>query len=96
MVTVWSKRAKAELKKAYLYILLDSLQNAEAVRDDLIDLTIDLSEHPEKYPLDKFKKDNDGTWRAFEKHHYRISYRTTAQEIRIVRLRHTSKSPQDF
>jgi len=26
MVTVWSERAKAELQKAYLYILLDSLQ----------------------------------------------------------------------
>jgi hypothetical protein len=37
MVTVWSKRAKAELHKAYLYILLDSLQNARMVRDDIID-----------------------------------------------------------
>jgi|GEM_PF-5705190 hypothetical protein len=37
MVTVWGKGAKAELHKAYLYILLDSLQNAEMVRDDIID-----------------------------------------------------------
>jgi len=96
VVTVWSKRARAELQKAYLYILLDSLQNAEMVRDEIIDLTIDLPNHPEKHPLDKFKKDNDGTWRAFEKHHYRISYRITPMEIRIVRLRHTSKSPLNF
>jgi plasmid stabilization system protein ParE len=96
MVTVWSKRARSELQKAYLYIQLDSLQNAEVVRDEIIDLTIDICEHPEKYPLDKFKKDNDGTWRAFEKHHYRISYRIMAKEIRIVRLRHTSRSPLNF
>ncbi|MES2279521.1 MAG: type II toxin-antitoxin system RelE/ParE family toxin [Bacteroidota bacterium] len=96
MVTIWSKRAKSELHKAYLYILFDSLQNAEMVRDDIIDLTIDLSKNPEKHPLDKFKKDNDGTWRAFEKNHYRISYRITQREIRIVRLRHTSKSPLTF
>jgi plasmid stabilization system protein ParE len=96
MVTVWSKKAMAELRKAYLYILLDSLQNAEMVRDDIINLTIDLPKHPEKHPLDKFKKDNDGMWRAFEKHHYRISYRITPKEIRIVRLRHTSKSPLKF
>jgi len=96
MVTVWGKGAKAELHKAYLYILLDSLQNAEMVRDDIIDATIDLTKHPEKYPLDKFKTDNDGTWRAFEMHHYRISYRIMPNEIRIVRMRHTSKSPQDF
>ena len=96
MVTVWSKRARTELQKAYLYILLDSLQNAGMVRDDIIDITIGLSKHPEKYPPDKFKKDNDGTWRAFELHHYRVSYKITFNEIHIVRLRHTSKSPLSF
>lgn len=96
MVTIWSKKAKNELQKAFLYILLDSLQNAELVRDDIIDITIDLAKHPEKYPPDKFKKDNDGTWRAFEKHHYRVSYRIAPDEIRIVRLRHTSKSPLSY
>jgi plasmid stabilization system protein ParE len=75
---------------------MESLQNAEKLRDEIIDLTIELPKHPEKHPLDKFKKDNDGTWRAFEKHHYRISYRITSKEIRIVRLRHTSKSPLNF
>jgi len=96
MVTVWSNRAKAELHKAYLYILLDSLQNAEMVRDDIIDATINLCQNPEKYPADKFKKDNDGTWRAFELHHYRISYKITQNEIRVVRMRHTSKNPRHF
>jgi plasmid stabilization system protein ParE len=79
-----------------LYILLDSTQNAELVRDEIIDATIGLPTHPEKYPLDKFKKDNDGTWRAFEKYHYRVSYKITPNEIRVVRVRHTSKSPQEF
>ena len=96
MVTVWSKRARIELQKAYLYIKLDSVQNAEMLRDDLIDLTIDLCNYPTKYPPDKFKKDNDGTWRAFEKRHYRVSYRIMPNEIRIVRLRHTSRSPLKF
>jgi hypothetical protein len=51
------------------------------VRDDIIDATINLSGHAEKHPLDKFKKENDGTWRAFEKHHYRISYRVMPNEV---------------
>jgi plasmid stabilization system protein ParE len=96
MVTVWSKKARTELQKAFLYIQLDSIQNAEMVRDDIIDMTINLGSHPTKYPADKFKKDNDGTWRAFEKHHYRVSYRIMPNEIRIVRLRHTSRSPHNF
>jgi len=96
MVVVWSDSAKAELKKAYEYIALDSLQNAKMVRDTLIDLTIELPNHPEKHSSDKFKKDNDGTWRAFEKYHYRISYRILKNQIRIVRMRHTSKSPLKY
>jgi len=96
MVVVWSDRAKAELKKMYEYIAFDSLQNAQVVRDALIDITIDLQENPEKYPLDKFKNENNGTWRAFEKHHYRISYRILKDQIRIVRMRHTSKSPLKY
>ena len=74
MVVIWSKSAKAELRKAFEHIALDSLQNAQMVKDTLIDLSIDLSDNPEKCPLDKFKINNDGTWRAFEKYHYRVSY----------------------
>jgi len=96
MVVLWSNSAKAELKKAYEYMALDSLQNAQMVKNALIDLTIDLPQNPEKYPLDKFKTNNDGTWRAFEKYHYRISYRILENQIRIVRVRHTSKSPLTY
>jgi plasmid stabilization system protein ParE len=96
MVTVWSIRARAELRKIYEHIALDSLQDAKKVRDTLIDLTIELSNHPEKYPLDKFRRNNDGTWRAFEKFHFRISYRVMPEKIYIVRLRHTSRNPLQY
>ena len=69
MVTVWSKTARAELRKAYLFIQLDSPQNAEIVRDDLIDLTIELCKFPEKHPPDKFKKDNDDKLNEISKLH---------------------------
>jgi plasmid stabilization system protein ParE len=96
VVVVWSKRARLELKKAFNYIALDSLKHAILIRDVLIDLTIALGENPEKYALDKYKINNDGSWRAFEKYHYRISYKITDAQIRIVRLRHTSKSPLHY
>lgn len=57
---------------------------------------MELNKHPEKHPLDKFKKDNDGSWRAFEKYSYRLSYRVLDNQIRIVRFRHTSKSPLQY
>lgn len=96
MVAVWSKRARVELAKAYEYIYEDSPKNAAKVRDEIIDTTIDLPKHPEFYPPDKYKKNNDGSWRAFELHRYRISYHVMKKEIRIVRMRHTSRSPQSY
>lgn len=96
MVVIWSKQAKDELKKAFDRIALDSLLNAEKVRDTLIDMTIELPLHPKKFPLDKYKITNDGSWRAFEKYHFRISYRIMSDEIRIVRLRHTKRNPTTY
>jgi plasmid stabilization system protein ParE len=93
MVIVWSINAKNEFKEIYRYILKDSYQNAIKVRRGIITAVLSLPEQPEKHRLDKYKKNNDGTWRAFEIYHYRISYRVKQNEIRIVRLRHTSRSP---
>jgi len=96
MVTVWTTKAITELRKAYNYISKDSPQNAKKVVDEIILLTDQLVAQPEIFPPDKFKKNNDGSWRAFEKFRYRISYRVTPKEIRIVRMRHTSRTPLQY
>jgi plasmid stabilization system protein ParE len=96
MVTVWTPQAIAELKKAYKYISQDSPQNAKKVIDEIILLADKLPDQPEMFPPDKFKNNNDGNWRAFEKFRYRISYRITAKDIRIVRMRHTSRTPLQY
>jgi plasmid stabilization system protein ParE len=92
-MVIWSKTAKAQLQQAYYYIIKDSLQNGQLVRDKIIELTNDLSKHPEKYPPDKFKQNNDGSYSAFEIFRYRVSYRILNNKVLIVRLRHTSMSP---
>ena len=96
MVTVWGKSAKKQLQLAYEFIKLDSPQNAVKVRDEIINHSIELASHPEIHPPDKYKHSNDGTYRAFELHRYRITYRILQNEIRIVRLRHTSRSPENY
>ena len=96
MVTVWTPQAIAELRKAYDYISKDSPQNARKVIDELTRIADQLPAQPDMFPADKFKKNNDGSWRAFEKFHYRISYRITADKIRIVRMRHTSRTPLQY
>lgn len=53
-------------------------------------------EYPQKYNPDKYKTKNDGSFRAFEMYHYRISYRYKGSEIRIVRIRHTKMNPLTY
>lgn len=95
-MVIWSNPAKIQLQKAFNFISNDSVQNAEKIIDKIIDLTISLSKHPEIYPLDKYKKNNKGNYRAFEIYRYRISYRIANDRIYIVRMRHTSMSPRTY
>jgi plasmid stabilization system protein ParE len=52
------------LEKAYEYIVNDSFQNAEKVKADILASTFKLSTHPEIHPPDKYRKNNDGNFRA--------------------------------
>ena len=48
------------------------------------------------YKADKLKTNNDGSYRAFELYRYRIAYRFIEKEIRIFRVRHTSREPKEY
>jgi plasmid stabilization system protein ParE len=91
---IWPKSVQNQLTKAYEYILADSFQNAEKVKEEILISTRKLSSNPEIYHIDKYRKNNDGTFRAYELHHYRISYRITEKQIIIVRIRHTKMEPR--
>lgn len=93
---VWSDEAKIQLKEAYKYIRKKSPQNAEKVRADIVAITRKLPSNPERYAPDKYRKNNDGSYRAFEEHHYRIAYRVLEKEIRILRVRHTKMEPLEY
>ena len=90
---VWTKRSQLQMSNIYDYISKDSLQNAIKVFDDITAVVDKAAANPEIYSMDKNKINNDGSYRAIEKHHYRISYRFTKKDIRILRVRHTSMRP---
>lgn len=73
LVVRWDKPAYASLQRIYEYIRLKSPANAEKVRKEIFKSIIGLTDHPERYPPDKFKKDNPGNYRAFEKYSYRVA-----------------------
>ncbi|WP_194974477.1 type II toxin-antitoxin system RelE/ParE family toxin [Aquiflexum lacus] len=91
---IWEEHALKLFAKAIKRISKDSVQQAEMVEKAILEKIEELLNHPEKYPPDKFKLHNDGIFRAFETHSYRISYKFNDQEIRILRIRHIRQSPK--
>ena len=80
---IWDKPAYISLQKAYKRISEDSPLNAEKVRSEILKAAGGLPKHPEKYPLDRFKKDNPGNYRAFEKYSYRVAYKYTTTPFEV-------------
>ena len=96
-IVIWSKLALNQIEEIHKYVL----ENSKSVRiADLIDKILTssevLSNQPELYALDKFKEFNNGSYRAYEIFHYRISYRIFKDEIRILRVRHSSREPLKY
>jgi len=96
MLVNWDKAALKQLGAVCNYIRKDSLKNAQKVRKDIFVAALALAAHPEKYPLDKYKLNNNGTFRAFEKHRLRIAYCVFQNEVRIISVRHTSMEPLEY
>lgn len=92
----WSKTAIKQFETAITYIASDSVNNAEKVFADIAKQLGRAVKNPEFFPLDKYKKANDGSYRAFEKHRYRNTYRFTDNVIRVLRVRHTSREPREY
>ncbi len=93
---VWTKRSEKQLENAYKYICEDSTKNAAKVIEDIVKAAGKAINNPEFYPPDKYKTNNDGTYRAFEKHKFRIAYRFKSNVIRILRVRHSKMEPQPY
>jgi len=68
--------------------------NALKVADDIIGILKLTAINPEMHPLDRYKIFNDGSYRAFEKHHYRIVYRFINNKIKVLTIRYTSRNPK--
>lgn len=93
---VWTTRSQQQMKQVYDHISRDSLQNAEKVTKAIVSAMEKAVKNPEYFNADKYKKNNDGSYRAFEKNRYRVSYRFTKNIIRVLRVRHTSMRPKHY
>jgi plasmid stabilization system protein ParE len=94
--TVIDLEAKQSLREAFEYICTQSLQNAEKVRFEILQSIKALSGNPEMHPPDKYRTEQDKSFRAYELYSYRITYHVSAAEIRVLRIRHTKMNPVTY
>ena len=96
-VVVWDAIALENFKEIYDYLKIDeNLSYANKVKNSILKEIKGLSYDPNLYEQDRFKVNNDGSFRAFEKFKYRIVYKITETQVRILRIRHTSRDPIDY
>lgn len=97
MAIKWNKAAIKQLLDAITFIEENNFNSyAEEVEKNILSRIRNLPQDPTIYPLDKYKRNNDGSYHAFEVDNYRISYRTKKDEIRILRIRHTSRKTRNY
>jgi plasmid stabilization system protein ParE len=93
---IWDSQALIKLEKSLEWIGEASTQQAEQVEQAILEGLEIVRVHPERHPPDKYKRNNPGNYRAFETHSYRISYRHTENEIKILRFRHVKQEPKEY
>jgi plasmid stabilization system protein ParE len=80
----WSKNAVQQLLEAIRYIEENGFNSyAEELEKDILFKVRNIPQNPEIYPLDKYKKNNNGNYHAFEIDSYRISYKTEKEAIKV-------------
>jgi plasmid stabilization system protein ParE len=93
----WSNRALNQFAEILDFIVENGFgQYAIELEDRIIDKLDALHKNQQLYPADRFKRNNNGSWYAFEVDEYRISYKQHKSHITVIRIRHTSRRPRIY
>lgn len=94
---VWDKLAYKDFKEIYDSLHEEkNLTYAIKVKSIILKSISELVRYPEIYEMDRFKIYNNESYRAFEIYKHRVAYRVTETQIRILRIRHTSREPKGY
>lgn len=93
---VWDLEAREYFKTAIQYIKKESPQGAKTVRLEILKTVKSIATTPYIFETDRFRKDNDGSFRAFTAFHFRITYWINGNIIQVIRMRHTSQEPLEY
>lgn len=92
----FSNLANDDIDQVALHLQEESPHNYQMIREQVFSAIEKIAQNPKRHPPDRFKKDNQGEYRAFEKQKYRITYKILPDSILILRIRHTRQMPLDY
>jgi len=95
---IWDRIALDHFKEILDYLSRQSFQAPRIVREGVISRLDDLKKNPFIFEIDKLKDTANTEFRAFVIYNYRITYQVkeVTKEIRILRIRHTSREPLGY
>lgn len=95
MIIKWNKTAVDCFVEIIDFLNENDFEDyADRLKNDILHQINNLPESYDFCRPDKYKIENDGSFRAFEYEKYRISFRIKSNEIRILRIRHTKRRPK--
>lgn len=95
---VWDVEALNQLKEILTYLEEQSGHAPKVVKTSLIERLKLIKDNPLSFEIDKLKNPLNKDFRAFFVYSYRVTYQINfaAKEIRILRIRHTSREPRGY
>ena len=95
---IWDRKALDEFKEILTYLEKQNAQAPKIVNGAIIDRLEVIKSNPLIAESDKLKDSPNKDFRAFVIYSYRVTYqiKIDIREIRILRIRHTSREPLGY
>lgn len=95
---VWDRKALDHFKEILAYLEKQSIQAPKIVKSAVVSRLDLIKTNPLISELDKLKDTSNNDFRAFIVFSYRVTYqiKTDMKEIRVLRIRHTSREPLGY
>jgi len=95
---IWDRKALDHFKEILTYIEKQSTQAPKIVKCAIVARLELVKKNPLISEADKLKDSPNKDFRAFVIFSYRVTYqiKSDAKEIRVLRVRHTSREPQGY
>ena len=95
---VWDRKALDNFKEILAYLEKQSIQAPKIVKSAIITRLDTIKTNPLITELDKLKDSPNKEFRAFVVYSYRVTYQIKKEvgEIRVLRIRHTSREPLGY